>query len=80
MEVDKILEELSTIKDEIAQAKTEKAESEGALKEQVKLLKSFGVNTVIEGKKKLKTIEGQIKKLDAKIQTEYATLKEDYEW
>jgi hypothetical protein len=80
MEVDKILEELSTIKDEIAQAKTEKAESEGALKEQMKLLKSFGVTTVAGGKKKLKTIEGQIKKLDVKIQKEYESLKENYEW
>ena len=80
MEIDKILNELEIIKKEIQVAKTEKSECEGALREQEKTLKSFGVKSIVEGKKKLATLETQIAKLEKKIKSDFGALKENYEW
>lgn len=78
--IDEIMEELEEIRNSIQDAKQEKAECEGALSEQMKTLKSFGVKTVAEGKEKLKILETKITTLEKKIEAGFEKLKENYEW
>jgi len=78
--IENILENLENLKEQIAEAKQEKAEKDGALSEQMKALKSFGVQSLVDAKRKLRVLETEIAKLGRKIVTDYGTLREKYEW
>ena len=79
-EIDQIVQELADIKQDIQDAKEEKAKCEGALAEQLKTLKSMGVKSVVDGKKKIMLLKKEILKLETNIQKQYAELKTAYEW
>jgi len=79
-EIDTIFKELEDLKEQIQEARQEKAEKTGQLSEQMKALKSFGVATIPEAKKQLLVLQKEIKSLEGKITVGFDTLKENYEW
>jgi hypothetical protein len=79
-DIDQIVQELTDIKQDIQNAKEEKAKCEGALTEQLKTLKSMGIKSVVDGKKKVQILKKEILKLEDDIQTQYIELKEAYTW
>jgi len=78
--IDEIFTELESLKEEIAAAKQEKAEKTGQLSEQMKALKSFGVNSIQEAKKKIVSLQSEVEKLEVEITEAFKKLKENYEW
>jgi len=80
MEIEKIFNELENIKEEIANAKQEKDQKTGQLSEQMKTLSSFKVKNIIEGKKKITTLQKKEKTLGNKIVSNFGKLQEVYEW
>ena len=79
-DMDEILEEFHNIKEGVQEAKQEKAECMGILSEQMKALRSYGVKSVAGGRKKIKTLRGEIERAETKIRELYEELKEKYEW
>ena len=78
MEIAEILEQLEGLKQDIDEAKQEKAKYEGVLSEHFKTLKNLGVKSVAEGKKKIKVLTKEVEKLEETIQEQFATLQENY--
>jgi predicted nucleic acid-binding Zn-ribbon protein len=78
--VEEIMEELKTLKAEIDDAKQIKAEKTGQLSEQMKTLKTFGVNSVEESKKKIASLKKKHEELEKTILADFKVLKEQYEW
>ena len=78
--VEEIFEELEELKSEIAMAKQDKAEKTGQLSEQMKALKSFGIDSVQDAKKKIISMKKELEELKEKITTSFEKLKENYEW
>jgi len=78
--IEDILEEVKTIKQDIDDAKQERAKAEGILSEHMRTLKSFGIKSVSDGNKKLKIFQKEIRLLETTIQEKFATLEENYEW
>jgi len=76
----KALKELNSLKDQIAQAKQEKAEKKGTLSEQMKALKACGVTTVKEGYREVKALEKKGAELEAKLESGIKKLRKSYEW
>ena len=67
------------LKDEISEASLEKAQVEGALKQNMKRLQEdFGVSTLEKAKRKLLQLKSQDEKLDEKIDDIEAELEEKY--
>ena len=79
-DVSDIIHELDSLKEPIAEAKAEKSEKVGQLKEKERQLKVFGVKDIKEAKAKLKGLEKQIADLEAEIIVDFETLKKEYEW
>jgi hypothetical protein len=79
-DIDDILEEVKTIKQDIEDAKQEKAKAEGVLSEHMRTLKSFGIKSIVDGNKKLKVFQKEIKVLESSIQEKFTQLEENYEW
>ena len=79
-EIDTIFKELEDLKEQIQEARQEKAEKTGQLSEQMKALKSFGVVTIPEAKKKLLALQKEIKSLEGKITVGFDELRKSYEW
>lgn len=79
-DVSDIIHELDSLKEQIAEAKAEKSEKVGQLKEKERQLKVFGVKDIKEAKAKLKGLEKQIADLEAEIIVDFETLKKEYEW
>jgi len=75
-----IIKQVKSIKQDIADAKQEKAKAEGVLSEHIRNLKSFGINSVLDGNKKLKTLQKEVGVLEVNIQKKFSVLKENYEW
>jgi len=75
-----IIGQVKSIKQDIADAKQEKAKAEGVLSEHMRNLKSFGISSVSDGNKKLKTLQKEIGSLETTIQKKFSVLKENYEW
>ncbi len=80
MEINEIVNELKQIKEDIDDAKQEKAETEGRLTEQMKTLKSFGVSSIAEAQKKVTQLGRQIEKLEITIAEDYEELQGAYSW
>lgn len=78
--VEEIFAELEKLKEEISLAKQEKAEKTGQLSEQMKTLKSFGVNSIAEATKKVAELQREIPELEEQITTAFTELKANYEW
>ena len=74
------LKELNSLKDQIQQAKQEKAEKKGTLSEQMKSLKACGVTTVKEGYKEVKALEKKDAALEVKLESGIKKLRSSYEW
>ena len=73
--------EIKKLKKEIAEAKQEKAESVGALKELMTRLKNeFNLNSLSETKEKLKVWERKNKELKEQRDKLFSELKENFEW
>ncbi len=79
-DINEILSELKDIKEDIDNAKQEKAKAEGVLSEHMRTLKSLGIKSVVDGTKKLKVLKKEIEKLENDIQEKFTVLKESYEW
>jgi len=79
-DIEQIVQELTDIKQDIQNAKEEKAKCEGALAEQMKALKAMGVKSIADGKKQINLLQQKTAKLEAKIHTQYSKLQESYEW
>ena len=79
-DIEDILKEVKTIKQDIDDAKQEKAKAEGVLSEHMRTLKSFGIKSVSDGNKKLKVFQKEIRLLETTIQEKFTTLEENYEW
>jgi len=80
VDIDEILQELKDIKNDIAEAKQEKAKLEGVLSEHLKSLKNMGIKSVADGHKKVKTLKAEIEKLESAIQKQFSSLQQNYEW
>ena len=79
-DIDNILEQVKSIKQDIDDAKQEKAKAEGVLSEHMRILKSFGVKSVVDGNKKLKVLQKEIESLETNIQKKFELLRGSYEW
>ena len=74
-------ERLLKLKDEIAQAKIDKAQCEGALKQNLQRLKDeFQCRSVEQAKTKLAKLKEQKESLQEQIETAVANLEEKYSW
>jgi uncharacterized membrane-anchored protein len=73
--------DLTTLKDNIDNAKNNLAKLEGREIELIKQLeKDFGIKTVAEAEKEVVKLEKESKKRKEIITTEYNKLKEQYDW
>ena len=72
---------LLRMKEQVEKAKTDLAEAEGETKALTKRLKDdFDCKDEKAGKALLKELGEQIEDLEEKIETEVATLEENYDW
>ena len=73
--------DLLRMKEQITEAKENKAKAEGRLQQLMKELKSkFGCNTLVAAQKKMKTLDANIDKKVAELDKGIEQLKESYEW
>lgn len=81
MNTDNITQELMQLKKKIEDAKTQKAECEGALKQLRKQLKDeFDCNNLKQAKSTLHDFQMKVEKLTGEIEFGMHSLKQNYEW
>jgi septal ring factor EnvC (AmiA/AmiB activator) len=79
-QINEIFVEVKRLKSEIAAASQEKAEKTGQLSEVLKSLSRFGVKDIAGAKKACKKLEKTRDALQAKIEDDFETLQNDYQW
>jgi len=73
--------EINKLKEEIAEAKQEKAECEGAIKALMQRLDSeFGLKTLKQADIKLRNLEKEIDTGKKELEQEWANLQRDFSW
>jgi len=78
---EKIIKDLTTLKQKIDNGKSERDKTKGALEENLKRLQQmFGVEAIEEAEKQLEKRKEALQKLEEKINKGYETLKGKYEW
>jgi uncharacterized membrane-anchored protein YhcB (DUF1043 family) len=81
MKNDNIQNELTRLKEIIDNAKNNLATLNGRKIELLKQLKKeFGISSLEEAKEKIKKLQSESKELENKIEQDYKTLKEEYDW
>jgi len=80
MTVEELLREMETLKEEIENAKREKAELTGRFNEQMKTLATFGLTSIEEAEKFVKEESKEVEKLKESIFSLFDELKAEYEW
>ena len=79
--MEKILQQLTKLQEEIKKAEMEKSEFEGRIKVQMETLHSkFDVPTIEEAEELLKEIESQMITTSETIKQKYAKLEEEFQW
>lgn len=79
--MDKIINELSRLNKEIADAKTKVAVLEGKREESLKRLKDeHGLKSLEAAMTSLKKTEAELEKIRVDIEKKFQQLKEDYSW
>ena len=79
--MDKIINELSKLNREIADAKTKVAVLEGKREEYLKRLKEeHGLKSIEAAQTTLKKLEAELEKIRIDIENKFKQLKEDYSW
>ena len=79
--MDEIIKELDELGKTIARKEKELNQTEGAEAQLMKKLKDdFDIDTVEDAKEKLDNSGKTLKRLEDKIESDFTTLKEDYNW
>ena len=80
-DIQKIAEDLTKLRTEIDDAKSEKDQLAGAEQQQLEnLKKTFSVKDDKEGEKLLKQWDEEIEVSEKEIKTDYKELKDNFEW
>ena len=80
-DIQKIAEDLTKLRTEIDDAKSEKDQLAGAEQQQLEnLKKTFSVKDDKEGEKLLKQWDEEIEVSEKEIKTDYKKLKDNFEW
>jgi hypothetical protein len=80
-DIKQIAEDLTKLRAEIDDAKSEKDQLVGAEQQQLEnIKKTFGVKNDKEGEKLLKKLDKELAVLEKEIGVDYKKLKEDFEW
>jgi len=80
LSVEDIFEELKELKQELSEAKQQKSEKKGQLSEQLKSLKTFDVDSVVEAKKEMFSLKKRREKGESDIISGFEKLREKFEW
>jgi len=78
---EKTIQRLVDLKEEIGNAKLEKAKAEGSLKSSLQRLKEdFGVTTLEKAQLKLKKLQKDQEEIETEIELAIEKLEKSYEW
>lgn len=80
MSVNSVIMEVNDIKEQIDEAKQDKAELKGRITEQMKALKLLGASSIKEAKKLVNKETKKMEDLEKSVQKLFQELKENYEW
>jgi hypothetical protein len=80
MDVNSIMTEVNDVKEQIDEAKQDRAELKGRIAEQMKALKLLGASSIKEAKKLVDKETKKMEGLEKDIQKQFQKLKESYEW
>ena len=78
--ITEVFEEVEVLKDSVSEAKQQKSERVGQLSEQMKILKSFGTETVKDAKDKIEKLKNKKVSVGNKAIKLFDELREQYEW
>jgi len=78
--MDDIKRDIEKLEREVEAAKTDQARDQGKLEVEEVRLQELGVDSLEAGDKEVKNLTSEISKLDTEIETEFNTLREEYEW
>jgi len=80
-DIQKITEDLTNLRTEIDDAKSEKDQLAGAEQQQLEhIKKTFGVKTDKQGEKLLEKWGKELDVSEKEIKTDYGVLRKEYEW
>ena len=80
MDVSTIMVEVNNVKEQIDEAKQDKAELKGRISEQMKALKLLGASSIKEAKKLVSKETTKMENFETNMQKLFQELKENYEW
>ncbi len=79
--MDEIIKELTTLRKEIDKSKTRFDQLSGRKEEILNRLKTeFKIESTEEAEKYLQELSGKLKEMEEEIQSDFDTLKLEYEW